>query len=759
MAEIGIQNNFNLALEYHRSGRLREAAELYRKILAENPRHADALHYLGLIAHQAGRYDVAVDLIRQSVTVNPKDAAAYVNLGNALQHRGQIDEAIAAFRHAIALNPNEATGYNNVGNVLREKGQFDEAIAAYRQAIALRPNYAEAYFNLGNVLQQKGEIQEAIAAYRQAIVIMPNVAEAHGNLGNALRDNDQLDEAIAAFRQAIAINPNLHGAYRNLAIVLKDKGQLDEAIAAYRQSIALNPNDPAVYTNLGNLLKEKGHLDQAIACYQSAMALKPGDAETHFNLGNAWNDKGQLNQAIACFWRSLELRPDWPEAYGNLGNALRDNGQLDQAITAYRETIRLNPGLAAAYSNLINTIHFHPDYDAKEIHAEHLRWQQQHAEPLKRFIQPHNNDRDPDRRLRIGYVSADFYQHVLARAVLPLLQHHDRDNFQIFCYANVLRHDETTKSLREAADQWRDIAHVGDEAAAELIRRDGIDILVDLDLHTARNRLLLFARKPAPVQVAYLGYCGGTGLEAMDYRLSDRFIDPLDTDLSVYSEQTIRLPDCYWCYNPHEGCPDVSPLPAAISGIVTFGSMNKFGKVTPACLDLWARVLAMIPRSRMLIHAKPSNGLDAIRQRFGQRGIEPDRLEFVGSQPLNDYLRTITRIDIGLDTFPCSGGITTCDFLWMGVPVVSLAGGTSVGRAGSSILNNVGLPELLATAQEQYFQLALNLAGDVNRLRDLRLKLRPMMQRSPLLNGPQHTRHIEAAYRQMWRTYCERNGE
>jgi protein O-GlcNAc transferase len=757
MTGANIRKTLDLALQNHRTGRLREAERLYRKILAADPRNPNALHYLGVLAAQAGQHDLAVDLIRQSISLKPNAAAAYSDLGNLLKEKRRLDEAITAYRQAIAIRPNFAEAHYNLGNVLLEKGQLDEAIAAYRQAIALNPTAAPAHGNLGNALKEKGLLDEAIAAFRQTIALSPNSPGAYNNLGLVLKSRGQIDDAIAAFGKAISVNAKFAQAYGNLGAALKDKGEFHEAIAAYRQSIACNPNDAGSYVRLGDVLKESGYLDAAIAAYRHAIALRPNYPEAEFNLASAFSDKDDVDNAADGFERALALRSDWPEAQNNLGNALRDRGQLDQAVGCYREAIRLNPRLAGAHSNLINTLHFHPGYDARMIHAEHLSWQRQHAEPLKMFIQPHENKRDPERRLRIGYVSADFYRHVLARAFLQLLQNHDREKFEVFCYASVKRPDETTQRLRLASDHWQDIADVADDAAARLVRQDRIDILIDLDLHTADNRLLLFARKSAPIQATYLGYSGGTGLAAIDYRFSDRYIDPPDADLSVYSEQTIRLPDCYWCYQPPEQCPEVSPAPAQKSGLVTFGSMNKFAKVSSRCLELWARVLTMIPQSRLIIHARRSNRLDTIHQLFGRTGIDPDRLEFIGFQPLPDYLRTFARIDIALDSYPCNGGITTCDSMWMGVPVVSLAGQTSVGRAGCSILNSVGLPNLVATTEEEYLRIASGLAGDINRLIDLRMKLRPIMQRSPLLDGPRQTRNIEAAYREVWQSYCSRN--
>jgi predicted O-linked N-acetylglucosamine transferase (SPINDLY family) len=397
---------------------------------------------------------------------------------------------------------------------------------------------------------------------------------------------------------------------------------------------------------------------------------------------------------------------------------------------------------------------YHSDYDARAVAEENRRWNLQHAEALREFIKSHSNDRSPDRRLRIGYVSSDFREHVVGRNILPLFQQHDRTNFEIFCYAQVSRPDAMTRLLQQSTDAWRDIARLSDQELADQIRADQIDILMDLAGHTADNRLLAFARKPAPVQVTYLGSCGSTGMPAMDYRFSDPHIDPPDTDLSCYSEKTIRLPRSYWCYRPSlEPTPDPSPTPAIENRFITFGSLNNFAKISPAAQDLWAKILLAVPNSRMLIHAPLGRHRINLARRLERRGITKDRLHFVGPQPWTQYMQTYSQIDITLDPFPYGGNITACDALWMGVAVVTLSGQTAVGRGGRSILTNLGLPELIAYSEKQYIQIATDLAADLDRLSILRRAMRPRMLASPLMDAKAFARDVESAYRRMWRTW------
>ena len=719
-----IQQAFDLAAQHHQAGRLPQAEHIYRQILIQQPQHAGSLHLLGVIAYQAGQLDSALSLIRQAIASNPNYADAYSNLGNVLMSQGRLDESIAASRQAIALDPNCTEAYSNLGNALTSRGRFDESISACRQAIALNPNHPGACNNLGNALAGKRLLLEAIAAFRQAISLNPNYSEAYSNLGSALKDQGNFAEAAAACRQAITLNPNFFGAYINLGNALAGDGHMAEAIAAFRQAITLNPNCSDAYNNLGAVLKFQGQLDESIAACRQAIALNP----------------------------------NYPDAFTNLGNALKAMGRLDEAIAAYRQAVALNPLFSDAHSNLVYTLYFHPDYDTQAIRREHQHWNQQHAEPLKKLIQPPLNGRSPGRRLKIGYVSPDFRDHVVGRNLLPLLAQHDAANVEVFCYAQVAHPDALTDRFRTSAHHWRSLVGLSDDQAAQLIRQDQIDILVDLALHLANNRLLLFARKPAPVQVTFAGYPGTTGLNTMDYRLSDSYLDPSGMDESIYSEETVRLPDSFWCYDPLE-CHDVpvNALPASTNSFITLGCLNNFCKVNDAVLRLWAKVLHAVPNSHLLLLIPEGSTRQQTLGQMEKEGIAPQRIEFVSHRPLKQYLELYHRIDIGLDTFPYNGHTTSLDSFWMGVPVITRVGETVVSRAGLCQLMNLGLPELIAYTPEQYVQIAADLARDLPRLAHLRSTLRPRMQHSPLMDAPRFARNIETAYRQMWRKYCLSN--
>jgi len=671
----------------------------------------------------------------------------------ALQHHqaGRLAAAEPLYRQVLAQQPEHAGALHLLGVIAHQAGKREAAVDLIGRAIALRPDWPEAHSNLGEALKAQGKLDLAIAAFRQAIALKPGYPEAYNNLGSALQAGGRLDDAIAAYHQALALRPNFPGAYNNLGNSLRSKGQLDQAIAAYHQAITLKPNFAEAYSNLGNALKDKGQIDPAIAAYRQALALKPTYPEAHSSLGVALKDRGNTEEAIAAYHQALALDSNFAEAHNNLGGALKSRGQLDEAIAAYRQAIAVKPTYAEAHSNLVFTLHYHPGYDAAAIAQEHRRWNQQHAEPLKQYIQPHTNDRNPDRRLRIGYVSADFRAHASACFLVPLLEHHDLQQVELFCYAQVVESADMTRRFQRLA-AWRSTVGLSDEQAAQQIRADGIDILVDLKLHTEHNRLLVFARKPAPVQATWLGFPGSTGLTAIDYRLSDPYLDPPGMDESVYSEQTLRLPDCFWCYDPLDGRDiPVNALPALAAGKVTFGCLNNFCKINDALLSLWAQVLQKVPGSRLLLLAGDGDHRQRTIGRLAQEGIDPTRVEFAPRQSRRGYLQLYHRIDLGLDSFPYNGHTTSLDSFWMGVPVVTRIGSTAVSRAGWCQLSNLGLPDLAGQTSEQFVQIAVQLASNLPRLQQLRTTLRPRMEASPLMDAPRFARNIEAAYRQMWR--------
>jgi predicted O-linked N-acetylglucosamine transferase (SPINDLY family) len=784
------------AMSHHQAGRLVEAEALYRKVLVLQPDDPDALHMLGVIRGQAGRNDIAVDMIRKAIAASPNDVRYRLSLGIFLQRQGKLDQAADAYQEVMKLMPEYPNARNNLGIIFWQQGKLDQAIECYQQAVKLNPNYWDAYFNLGIASKDKGHLDEAITAYGHALAIKPDYPEAENNLGMAWKDKGNLDQAIASYHRAVALNPAYFEAYNNLGNALMQKGELDQALVSYHQALKVNPNYGEAHRNLatmlvakgrideaitscrravelepnsaeahhshGNALKIKGQLDQAIACFRKALTLKPGFADAHLNLGNALNDKGHLDEARSSYQRALDCKPDFYKAISNLGNVSMDAGQTDQAIACFRQALDLDPDLSNVHSCLLMALQYHPSIDAQQrLLVESRNWGGRYASPLSKQIRPHHNERNDNRRLRIGYVSADFRHHVVSFFMLALLSSHDHEKFEIFCYAQVAAPDTMTARLQKLADTWRSIMGLTDEQVIEMIRADQIDILVDLAGHTADNRLLVFAAKPAPVQITYLGYPGTTGVSTIDYRLTDALADPPGMTDAFYSEKLFRLPKTAWCFSPPENTPAAGELPALKTKSVTFGCFNNFAKVNLQHMKLWANILLSVPGSRLIIKSKVLTAVSIrqhVQQVMGDAGIEPHRLDLHGWMSAAGHILLYGQVDIALDTYPYHGTTTTCEAMWMGVPVVTLAGQSHVSRVGVSLLSNVGLPELIAQTPEQYVQIAVDLAKDLPRLIQLRSTLRQRMEKSPLMDAAAFAKGIEGAYRMMWRKWCGETG-
>ncbi len=565
----------------------------------------------------------------------------------------------------------------------------------------------------------------------------------------------RLAEAERGYREILHVQPGHADSLHLLGVLALQTGNPEPALELIQRAVALRPDGAVYRNNLGQVLERLGRIEDAARAYEAAIELDPLDAEPVNNLGRLLERQERLADAETHYRRAIKLNSQYAEPQINLGNVLKDRGELDGAIAAYLRATELRPDLSVLHSNLLLTLHYHPDYSPADIAHEHRQWAERHAVPLAAAQHPHKNDPKPERRLRIAYMSPDFREHPVARFILPLLENHDREQFEMFAYHDIARQDEVTKLIRKHVDQWRDIADLTDELVADRIRTDGIDILVDLTAHSGRNRLLVFARKPAPVQLTYLAYCSTTGVDAIDYRLTDRFLDPPEEDTSHYSERSIRLPDCYWCYSRPPLPADRLPSSERRTGPPTFGCLNNFAKVTDPTLELWMKLLQRVPESRLLLYARSEQHRERVRRFMQRANVAESRVAFVGRQPFEDYLETYRDIDVALDPIPFGGGTTTCDALWMGAPVVTLAGRTAVSRGGSSILSNIGLDDLVCRNEEQYLDLAASLIGDGKRLAALRRELRSRLEGSAVMDSARFARGVEAAFREMWRKWCE----
>jgi protein O-GlcNAc transferase len=755
-----MQNIFEMlsrGARHQEAGQLTEAERAYRLVLQADPDNAQAIHLLGTLALQAGNLPQAIQIIGDAIRRDRSQASFHANLAEAHRLSGNLEQAIACNKMALKLQPDLANAYRNLGQIYNEQDNYQGLADSQRQVTRLAPDDVQARLLLGHALKELGKPAEAEACYRRVLRTAPNNRRATTMLGLVLQDQRKLAEALVYLQQAHTLDPNHAGVNTNLGNLLKEMLRTAEAEQYFRRAIELDPNLAVAHNNLGAVLLDAGQYEESIAELTLACKLDPAAAASACNLARALEETGRLDEALVAARRALELAPNFAYAHGNTGTTLRTLGRLDEAIASYRRACAADPTADFLRSNLVYTLNYHPDYDAATIHAEHLEWGRVLADPHTAAAPPHTNDRTPQRRLRLGYVSAHFWGHAVNFFTEPILASHDHAAFEVFCYYNRGSSDETTAQLRKYADGWREINALGDDRISQMIRDDKIDILVDLSGHIAGNRLLTFARKPAPVQVTYIGYQNTTGLAAMDYRLTDAWADPPGTNDELYTEKLVRLPRSFFCYQPSADAPPVAPLPAAANGYVTFASFNHFAKVTPQVLATWATLLRAVPDSRLTILCSLVPSLrEYLVSAMSGHGIRPDRLTLADRRTRNKYLELINRTDIALDPFPFNGHTTTCDALWQGVPVVTLAGSTYAQRFGSSAHVNLGLEELVARSPQQYVEIAAGLANHLDRLSTLRATLRPRMAASPLLDFAGFTRNLETAYREMWREWCRR---
>jgi protein O-GlcNAc transferase len=689
---VTLQQAFELALQYHQQGQWHDADSIYRQILQVDSQHSQSLHYLGVLAHQQGDHAMAIEWIQKALDLHPEYVDAFHNLGEVHRAAGHFDEAIIAYRKGMELSDEMAGVHYNIGECHRLAERDDDAILAFQKAIELQSHYPEAWLSLGNLFRQKVMLKDSIDAFQTSIQQRPNYPEAYNNLANTLRMDGRLEDAIAALRQALHLRPNYAEACCNLGCYLMEDRKLEEAFQFLQQALSLNPLFPEVSLNLGNLM-----------CHRL---------------------------------------------------------QIPEAIAFYRQALKLDPKYSDVRSSLLFTLHYDASISPQRLTAEHRAWDDMHGMALRSQISPHPNDRDFQRRLRVGYVSPDFCLHSVSYFIENLLEHHDRKRVEVFCYSIGVKEDAVTERLRSYAEHWRDIRHSSADQVADLIREDVIDILVDLAGHTSSTQMAVFARKPAPVQVSWLGYPNTTGLSAMDYRMTDEMADPIGKTEAFSTETLIRLPYGAWSYRPYEGAPSVMSAPCLKNGSITYGCFNNYNKVNDSLLDLWAKILLATSGSVLLLKSSSLSSSDPvvlsrIRERMEKAGVHPDRLRFLDhTEDTSSHLACYAMVDIALDTFPYNGTTTTCEALWMGVPVVTLAGESHYSRVGASLLHQLEFDNWIANAPEEYAKIAVEKALDHQAIQQTREGMRDRMRNSRLLEGYEFARDVEVAYQDMWQHRC-----
>jgi predicted O-linked N-acetylglucosamine transferase (SPINDLY family) len=714
------------AMQLHQAGRLAQAETLYKRLLEADPDNADALNLLGTVARQQGRPDAAVDLIRRAIGLRRNVADFHFNLAEACRSIGHFPDAVAAYDKSMQLGGPDPEAYHGMGAALAAAGRDAEAVSPLQRAVQMAPGLVPAYADLAAVLLRLGKPAEAEAACRRALAVQPLDAMAHVALGAVLASRGQLEDSAASYARATQLRPGWSDPHLALASVLDRLGRRRDAESHGRRAVTLAPDSADAHNVLGILLDRQGRLAEGAESYRAA----------------------------------VRLRPDHAEAHGNLANCLKHQGLHAEAIESQRKAIELAPASATLHSNALMLLNYADGVDAGALFTEHRRWSERHVDAVRPFHgAPPEAEGVLRRPLRVGYVSPDFRDHPVRYFMEPVLASHDPTVVTPFVYSDVDRPDAATQKLKALVPEWRDVRGLSDEHLANLIRGDRVDILVDLAGHTAQNRLLAFARVAAPVQVTYLGYPNTTGMprQRMHYRLTDAAADPPGDADDLHTEDLIRLPDTFLCYRPPDDAPDVAPCPCLSRGHATFGCFNTMEKVTASQLSLWAELLRSLPRSRLVLKNK-SLGDAAVCGRvleaFRDHGVAAERLTLSGPEPLTSaHLARYGEVDIALDTFPYHGTTTTCEAMWMGVPVVTRAGACHRSRVGVSLLSSVIMQGFICETAADYARTALELAGDWPRLQQLRASLRERVRSSPLTNAARFTRALEAAYLRMWQRY------
>ena len=699
----------------HQAGELARAETLYRAALQRSPDHADALYLLSGLRHRQGDAQEAVALAERAVRAAPRIAAMHAHLAGLCRLAGRLEAAEAGFREALRLEEANAAWWNDLGTVLQERARDGDALACYERALVIEPKLVQAEYNAGIVLKRQGLYQRAAASFERARALKPDAEDIHVHLGQAQRGLGLVEQARASFRRALELNA--------------------------RSAPALN--------GMGMLAMEAGNTGEALSHFGKALELDPRDADAYNNRGAALAGAWRVREALADDRRALEIRPDHAGACNNLAAILGDLAEFDETYALLLRALAKQPDYAEAQSNYLYTLNYDPVRSREEVFSAYSDWGRKAAAARR----DPRGGWDGRRRLRVGYVSPDFRGHSARHFIEPILAKHDKSGFEVYCYAEVRAPDRQTEVFRSQAEHWCATVGMSDDELADRVAADGIDVLVDLAGHTLGNRLGVFARKPAPVQVTYIGYGYTTGLASIDYFLADRHFVPEDAR-RFYSEKIWYLDRIPFSYRPAAEMPAVGELPASGTGAVTFGCFSRAIRVNHRVVRLWSEILKAVPGSRLLLNTFVFTDpwvRDQFRSRFAAHGVNGDRIELVATRPISATWDAYNRVDITLDPFPHNAGTTLFESLWMGVPVVSLRGTISLGRFGDTILSAVGLDAWVADSEERYLAIAVERAKDLAALAGVRRGLRERMRASPICDEAGYARALEDAYRGMAR--------
>ncbi len=736
-------------------GHLKEAAECYGGALDIDPALAMAHRGKGDVLVAQQQFQSAQSSYRQALTLEPGAADIHRKLGDVHVALNRPDAALQSYAAALEMDPENAMAHGGMGNVLFRLDRNAQAAASYRSATALPTANAAHYHGLGRSLHALGATAEAESAYRQSIALDASLAAPMLHYADLLRETRRKEPAIAIYQAALLLEPNNIDALNNLGMALQEDGQLEAALASFRQVALLAPDNPVTHSNIAAALNDMGQREAALESCRRAVKLGPKSTAAHVNLGTCLMEMGRLSEAVNSFETVLKLDPHHRRAYVNISAALNRLGRIDQAIVHCRKALKINPDWDELHSNLLFYLTHSQDLDAAALFAEHVRYAEHFEAPLRASWPQHTNVRDPERTLRIGFVSADLYNHPVANFITPILECLSQSRqVEIVAYANSFHDDHVSRHLHGLFAVWRQVEKLNHAELAQLITSDTIDILIDLSGHTGFNRLPTFARKPAPLQLSWIGYPGTTGLQAMDYFLTDRYFSPPGELDDQFTEKLVRLPATA-PFLPSPEAPAISPAPAIENGYITFGSFNRAGKLSRGTIARWSKLMRMVPDARMVLAAMPNKQTsDMIRSWFTREGIDANRLTFHGFTNMPDYLALHAQVDLCLDTYPYTSGTTGLHAMWMGVPTLTLVGPTLPGHVTSAILSQAGLNDFITYQEEDFLKTGQAFANDFSLLADLRPGMRDRMQNSGNGQITLIAEGLECVLRKMWQRWC-----
>jgi len=763
------------------------------KLRPEEPRFLVARAAACLAADKARQ---ALIYVGRALVLAPDDLAARINQLQALLRLKKYSVALAAAEKLLELAPDLVESCQLMGEVMRHSGHMREAAGWFNKALKLDPDNLPLQVDFSVCRAHLGDWQGALTTVNDMITSLPEDPDQIARLGIRAQEGGSPHLALQFFKHAFSLFPDHLTTCVNLGITVQGLGNPGESLFYLNRATALDKKCATAWFFAGVAYAGQRLRQKAEECFERCLEADPKHAEAMAHLAGLKKENGQMDEAKALLRRAIEANPKWLQPYLNLYHFLKESDEFEEAEALldkakkiapkedglrqaradlqlkrgdipganaiFRKILADEPQNSDAMSGLLFCSNYDPELTPEQVAEAYKSWDQRFVKwraPAPDFR--YANKPDPERRLRVGYVSGDFRQHSVAFFSEPILEHHDHKHFEIFCYANQKGGDHITQRMMPLADHWRWTVDLSDDALMEIIRMDEIDILIDLSNHTAFHRLYLFARKPAPIQMTWIGMPTTTGLSAIDYRITDANMDPEGMTEHLHSEKLLRLTSG-WCYKPPKDAEnvEVAETPALEKGHLTFASLNAFGKINPGVVKLWGRLLQEIPDAELFV---ATGGKDEderlneiVRSNCAACGVPLDRLHVMGRKPFEPYFKFHNEIDIVLDPFPYNGGTVTAHALWMGTPVLTLAGPKPIHRMGASMLTSVGLTEFIAQTTDEYVAIAKRFAADVPRLAEIRRKLRPAMQASPLMDGELVTHDLEAAMRRIWREWCEK---